>query len=523
MEKSFAKVFCLVKDESELIEDFIVYHGSLFGFENIIIIDNGSTRKDVLEVYDKYRPYGIIVDTDLRSMSEQGLITTHYMLKYKDTCEWMFPLDADEFLFAEQSDKIGFEDIKTYLDDRPDFISAVFYSRILNSVPDPTHTSWVDYANIRPARNITRFYTNIGACKVIVRANVFVGICDGNHDANVDTGAHEISPKIGLLHFHNTGARSRFNRAFAFVVSQNKSDIDLTPSMLPELIQSFAALFQKQHLAGGHCYHQVFQIIVRMFTVYAWQSEHDGHLPPVAAIHFADNCRGATDIIQRIRAYCKEGASEGSDGSRGDINALVFGVPTDADVQRDDKVECAQVATALKNYDLPVSILPSCRSLHEQVGGQVACTEWYGGLPTNLCKIPIRYLEVSSSADERNAKGVKMTFASHPSSEIVRLVRGNGSTGRAVGRIDFTQVDDDSFDLCFYATRGIGTKILPFQVLSEILLSFNKVKHGGIFILDKIPPHLAKAAQAFLHASTNSLEITTSLHTRVFFRKSLMQ
>ena len=37
------KLFTMVKDEVDIIEYWIMYHGKLFGYENLFIVDNMST------------------------------------------------------------------------------------------------------------------------------------------------------------------------------------------------------------------------------------------------------------------------------------------------------------------------------------------------------------------------------------------------------------------------------------------------------------------------------------------------
>ena len=37
------KIFTMVKDENDIIIDWILYHGYIFGYNNIYIIDNFST------------------------------------------------------------------------------------------------------------------------------------------------------------------------------------------------------------------------------------------------------------------------------------------------------------------------------------------------------------------------------------------------------------------------------------------------------------------------------------------------
>ena len=57
------KVFTMVKDEVDVVEDWVLYHGTLFGFTNLYVIDNYSVDgtfqtllnlKNKVDVYVKF-------------------------------------------------------------------------------------------------------------------------------------------------------------------------------------------------------------------------------------------------------------------------------------------------------------------------------------------------------------------------------------------------------------------------------------------------------------------------------------
>ena len=50
------KIFTMVKDEEDIIEYWINYHGSIFGYRNLYIIDNMSTD-GTYEKIMKYKPF----------------------------------------------------------------------------------------------------------------------------------------------------------------------------------------------------------------------------------------------------------------------------------------------------------------------------------------------------------------------------------------------------------------------------------------------------------------------------------
>ena len=44
----------MVKDEGDIIRDWIVYHGSMFGYSNLFVIDNLSTD-GTYEILNEYK------------------------------------------------------------------------------------------------------------------------------------------------------------------------------------------------------------------------------------------------------------------------------------------------------------------------------------------------------------------------------------------------------------------------------------------------------------------------------------
>jgi hypothetical protein len=91
------KLFLMTKNEIELLEDWLKYHGYLFGLENIHVLD-GSDDQRVFEVYDKYKPHGLNVhfsSTGLNGLAEE---LTHLMHAHKGSNNFLIKLDTDEFL-----------------------------------------------------------------------------------------------------------------------------------------------------------------------------------------------------------------------------------------------------------------------------------------------------------------------------------------------------------------------------------------------------------------------------------------
>jgi len=86
----------MVKGENDIVEDWVLYHGTMFGFENIYIIDNFSldgTYESLLMLKEKY---GIHV-TRLPNYKQKGVYMTSLVKKFCIN-ELAFPIDIDEFI-----------------------------------------------------------------------------------------------------------------------------------------------------------------------------------------------------------------------------------------------------------------------------------------------------------------------------------------------------------------------------------------------------------------------------------------
>lgn len=90
------KIFTMVKDEVDIIEDWVLYHGSIFEFENLYVIDNFSsdgTYETLIELQNKYN----INVKRLDNYKKKGLYMTYFL---REHCrkEHAFPIDIDEFI-----------------------------------------------------------------------------------------------------------------------------------------------------------------------------------------------------------------------------------------------------------------------------------------------------------------------------------------------------------------------------------------------------------------------------------------
>lgn len=98
------RVACIMmqKNEDDLLEPWIAYHGRMFGYENLFVFDNGSTNQRVLKTLEKY--VGRInlmtnraqkIDFERKGEIIGALITS---LEQNNGPDFFLPLDCDEFV-----------------------------------------------------------------------------------------------------------------------------------------------------------------------------------------------------------------------------------------------------------------------------------------------------------------------------------------------------------------------------------------------------------------------------------------
>lgn len=216
-----ATVFTLTKNEYDLINQFVTYHAYLFGYKNVVVIDNGSTHKDVLDLYDTFKSKGVtIITTDGYSGDLQGNHFTNTMLGYKDKSTFLIPLDTDLFFTVKQS--CNKDTIISFLENLPTgydmFIMNMFYM----SVVDPTCSNYKNNKLTVPT-DCTTFVKRrgYGGCPYVqhtfYRSSNFVWTSNGNHVGGTTTNKSYKTEDVAYIHFHLTGISRNVERCIAIL------------------------------------------------------------------------------------------------------------------------------------------------------------------------------------------------------------------------------------------------------------------------------------------------------------------
>ena len=189
------KVACLMmqKDETELLEKWILYHGDIFGFEHLYIWDNGSTRSEILPLiekysyrgvnfldgarrHEKYREKGVFIGKQIKSLEK---------FKYYD---FFLPMDCDEFLCLR-------EPIGTNLETSKEEILRAFSA--LPPQANLFQIGWNYPNNIRETRSFYGWEFD----KKFVRKDTFVRMDHGGHCIETFKGDPVTQSPFAFIHF----------------------------------------------------------------------------------------------------------------------------------------------------------------------------------------------------------------------------------------------------------------------------------------------------------------------------------
>jgi predicted O-methyltransferase YrrM len=287
MRPVLAKVLLLTKDEPALLDDFLDYHSYLLGgAPNVVVVDNGSVDARVLSAYDRHRSRGGSVVVDTRPFGEASTIVTDHVRSLQHTCEFVIPLETDQFMCTLGVGATTPDAIQGLLESVPPDVAIVRYGRELVSLPPRGGQS------DRPAREITDFRLHRHPTDpaerdgrggmAIVRASSFWRVADYcRKHVEVSAGGTETCAALGLLHFSDAGFRQRTARAVNVLRSLGYVDLGAPiPAQLSQIAQIQARC---RDIPYGHKLPGYRAFLGRKAAIFAFRHLH-GRLPTPAEL-----------------------------------------------------------------------------------------------------------------------------------------------------------------------------------------------------------------------------------------------
>jgi hypothetical protein len=186
------KIFTMVKDESDIVRDWVIYHGCMFGWDSIFVIDNYSSDgtweilnefSDLIKIFREY------------DYKQKGVYMTNLINQYCNN-EIAFPIDIDEFIVYYDNNKVYVdkENMKNYFNNLP--IVRVYKANYIN--PLITNENGYERCTVECSRGL---YFDMGDhAKSFIHTTHFKDTIDhGNH---INCNDYHLT-KICLVHYHS--------------------------------------------------------------------------------------------------------------------------------------------------------------------------------------------------------------------------------------------------------------------------------------------------------------------------------
>jgi glycosyl transferase family 2 len=139
-----ARIRCITmqKDEGLLLDAWLRYYGYLFGFENLEVLDNGSSDKLTRSILEQFEAVGVTVHrqyTGIEHFEGKGAIVAGIIEGWDRTHDYDFalPCDTDEFLalFTAKGLSCGRNQVETAMDGLLGSEQALWIPTSLLNVP----------------------------------------------------------------------------------------------------------------------------------------------------------------------------------------------------------------------------------------------------------------------------------------------------------------------------------------------------------------------------------------------------
>jgi hypothetical protein len=246
------KVFTMVKDEEDIVEDWVRYHGEIFGYNNLYIIDNFSLDGTYTKLMTLKQKYNINV-TRLLDYSQKGNYMTQMMQQICNK-EIVFPIDIDEFIvyYDKKDNKISCDKniIINYIKSLPPFFPIFKMNYILSKITnengynravcESTHGEYLDYGSM---------------AKTFFNSRTFKGKIDHGNHYNCN---NYILTKLCLIHFHERNVEQMKKKIY-----NNLKGLGYNPFNLNELKQ----LSNNTSLSGYHHIANQIRVLENTFSL----------------------------------------------------------------------------------------------------------------------------------------------------------------------------------------------------------------------------------------------------------------
>jgi hypothetical protein len=207
IEQNRMQIFLMTKDEMPLLKNWVLWHGSIFGFRNLHIIDGSIDKAAINFLTFIEKTLGVNVEYSTVDLNGLKRLLNKRMQRARSIGDFLIKLDTDEFLFkwnADGNHRVDSISMKHYLENEARMIDGHMYK--IGYVIDNKVES--DCSSRDDILLNTKHYTEVlpaGGFKTFFPTSTFDYMDLGSHYGRVnvksDPGMYH-SSELGIIHFH---------------------------------------------------------------------------------------------------------------------------------------------------------------------------------------------------------------------------------------------------------------------------------------------------------------------------------
>jgi hypothetical protein len=242
----------MVKDEEDIVDDWVRYHGEIFGYNNLYIIDNFSLDGTYEKLRALKQKYNINI-ARLLDYNKKGSYMTQMMRQICNN-EIIFPIDIDEFIvyYDKTSNKINCDKniLINYIKSLPPLFPIFKMNYILSKI-----TKENGYSRAVHESNYGEYLDYGPQAKTFFNSRTFKGKIDhGNHYIC----NNYILTNLCLVHFHERNVLQMKKKIY-----NNLKGLGYEPLNLNKLKH----LSNNNNLAGYHHIKNQIRVLENTFTL----------------------------------------------------------------------------------------------------------------------------------------------------------------------------------------------------------------------------------------------------------------
>jgi len=247
------KILTMVKNEEDIIEYWINYHGTLFGYRNLFIIDNYSDDGTYEKIL-RYKKIGVHIIRDSDYTKKGDLMTK--MIKSNKSYDIAIPLDIDEFIshYDKTNNTLNPSHTKIYIDQCLDIENnSIFKCNYIQSTISTNDSFGYNNALIESKYGKYEDYKDLA--KTFFKVKGWSGVLDhGNH---YNTTEYLLTDLV-LVHYHCRNLQQMKKKVLTNILGLGyKQDLYYLENLLKE----------NKNIQGSHHVNHMINILKNKFSI----------------------------------------------------------------------------------------------------------------------------------------------------------------------------------------------------------------------------------------------------------------